>query len=189
MTESGKWFPLYMSVLGVGERKGEEMKRENTASSHAEVQMAVSFTATQPPLPHEGEPTVTTLSLLPTGPYTEPSLVANFSPGCQFFLQAKRQSFALRTHQNMQTMQMRALLAPLSPHSLDSPSMVLPTAFHGMRFLVGSQTQPISRFEHRTWSHGGWSLDGLTMVRRQGRVIIFFFCNCSLDLSTVAAVL
>lgn len=69
--------------------KGGEIKRESKASTGAEVQMAIPFNATQPPLPHKGEPTVTTLSLLPTWPYTEPCLAANFSPGCQFFLQAK----------------------------------------------------------------------------------------------------
>ena len=140
--------------------------------------MAIPFNATQPPLPHEGEPTVTALSLFPTWPYTEPSLAANFSPGCQFFLQAKTQFFVHRTHQNIQTMHMGALLTSLSPYSLDSPSTVPPTAFHGMCFLVGRQIQPISCFEHRTWSYGGRgqgageSLDGRSTG--QGRVINFF---------------
>lgn len=89
LIESGKWFPLCMNVSGLREKE-RERDEENIASTSAEVHMAVPFTVTQSPLPYEGELTVTTLSLLPTCPYTEPSLVANFSPGCQFFLLAKR---------------------------------------------------------------------------------------------------
>lgn len=146
LIESGKWFPLCMNVSGLREKE-RERDEENIASTSAEVQMAVPFTVTQSPLPYEGEPTVTTLSLLPTCPYTEPSLVVNFSPGCQFFLLAKRQPFAHRTHRNTQTMHMGALLTSLrSPLPQTAQVQCHSTAFHGMCFLVGSQTQPIPLF-------------------------------------------